>query len=154
MEIKRQMNMALSRNDYIAKCKETSEVLVEHVIKLMIYKSPNDVRGCLISVTKGLKCELMEFFGMKNKPIRMHLHCVTELGGPINLVTLTSLVEDVKETEEYSKLPIRPNITPISIKSALNDLIDGLDMRKKYTKEEINKYVNSWYEEMVQIHKL
>lgn len=153
MEIVRQVNMALDRDRYISRCKETSEVLVEHVIKLMIFRSPNDVRGWKNSVAKGFKCETVSFTGMKHKPRKFHLSEVTNSGNQINLDALISRINFIKDDPDYKNLQVR-NISPLAIRSALNDLVYGLDETKVYTKEEISDYIDKWYKEESQLYNL
>ena len=149
----RYINMALSRRAYVNECESTSRVLVEHVIKLLMFISPNDVRGWLVSIAKGLDCETSKVDGMKKKPIEAHLSYITNRGDSIDLEVLENKIESVLRDPDYSNLQ-RRNLTSIQIKSAINDLIYGLDRTKIYSNAEIDKYLSTWYSETKQLLRI
>jgi hypothetical protein len=90
---------------------------------------------------------------MRHKPISTHLASITDIGNQIDLKVLDTQINLIKSDPSYSTLP-RRNLSNLVFKSALNDLVYGLDDTKVYTQDEIITYVNNWYSEECQLYNL
>jgi len=149
----RYLNMSLSRRSYITESESISHVLVEHAIKLLLFRSPENKVQWIVSICKGLRCDTSKFTSMRHKPISTHLASITDIGNQIDLKVLDTQINLIKSDPSYSTLP-RRNLSNLVFKSALNDLVYGLDDTKVYTQDEIITYVNNWYSEECQLYNL
>jgi len=144
--------MSLNRSAYRQLCQSTSEVLVEHVIKLLLYKSPENKVQWIVSVAKGFKCDTYKFTGMRKKPILDHLAIVTDKSGNISLEAISNQIYWIEVSGKYKSLPKR-NVSVKNIADALLDLINSVDVSKQYTPSQILELVNNWYSlESIKLH--
>lgn len=132
MKVARQLNMAISRSKYVSLCEATSDVLIDHVIKLLYFDSPESIRNWKESVAKGFKVETYETKSMKVKPTIEHLAIITNRSNVILDDVLQSEINSVTLDSKYSSLKVRDNVSLDLVKTALIDLIDRVDKSNKW----------------------
>lgn len=137
----------IKRKDYIDECNSTSALWIDHAVKLMLFISPNDVKGWLASVRKGFEVETKEVEGLTLKPRIEHLSDITdENSGEVCLSVLDSKIGHIKE--DNKSLPCR-NLGLKFIAKFLIDLVNRFDGIKLYSEAGITDIVNDWYREFM-----
>lgn len=149
MEVTKQLDMAISRSKYISLCEATSDVLIDHVIKLLYFDSPENIRNWEESVAKGLKVETYETKLMKVKPTIEHLAKITNRDNVILDDVLQSRINSVTLDSKYSSLKVRDNVSPNSVKIALIELIFKVDESNKMTESQIKLMIDDWYSDQL-----
>lgn len=99
MRIKNDTNLItmIERKDYIDECNSTSALWINHAVKLMLFISPNDVRGWLASVRKGFEVETKKVEGLTLRPRIEHLSdIIDENNGEVCLSVLDSKIGHIK----------------------------------------------------------
>jgi hypothetical protein len=145
MEIKRRLNMAISRKDYINECHNLCRIWIEHVIKLIAFNSPEDENNWKNSVYKGFECETFVKSGKWEKPIREHMNLITNEDGIIDDNSLSTIVYGVTHDERYLNLPRKSKFNLEYLKSAIYELLSMFSVTKRLTKDEVHTIINNWY---------
>lgn len=144
--------MAISRSKYISLCEATSDVLIDHVIKLLYFDSPENIRNWKKSVAKGFKVETYETKLMNVKPTIEHLAIITDRSNVILDDVLQSEINSVALDSKYDLLEVRDKFNLDLVKTALIDLIDRVDKSNKMTESQIKSMIDDWYTD--QLYKL
>lgn len=143
----RQLNMAIDRRKYINDCNDWSDTLVEHILKLYMFKSPNDIQLWLNTVAKSLDVETSKLKGNWTKPIYEHIDIITdEDGESLYENALEARIDSLNKDKDYLKLPRNPFMDVYGAWGIIKDLIDRLDPKYIYTKDEIKTLVKWWWE--------